>query len=302
MKNYFIVNPVAGRGNALELINQQIGKLSEEFKQDNEIILVHTTKPGEGTSICKEICEKSQNEEINIFACGGDGTCFEVLNGIIGYPNVNFGMLPVGSCNDFLKSFKGFDFLDIEKQINGIKKIKSFNDEYIVNVANFGFDARANADQIRLRPKFKTVKKAYNYALFKNIISPKLGDKVIIKVDGETVFDGKMLLCVVANAQFYGGGYNCAPLALVDDGIADLVIVKKVSVITFARLVKHYKAGKHLNNPRFEKIITFKRGRKIEIIPKDMLVACYDGETRESQHYNLEIVDKKIKFIIPSAN
>lgn len=304
MKNFFIINPIAGHGKAIEVVDQEIAKVSEAVKRENDFTIIHTHHPGDGTEICKEICEENKNEIINVFACGGDGTCFEVLNGIVGYNNVRFGMLPVGSCNDFLKTFNGYDFLNIENQLNGetidVDVIK-VNNEYIINVANFGFDARANADQLKFRKKFKSVKKAYNYALFRNIISPKLGDKVSVKVDGENVFEGKMLLSAVANAQYYGGGYKCAPLAKVNDGLVDVVLVKKVSIITFARLVKYYKAGVHLNNPKFEKYVLFKTGKKVEIKAKNMLVASYDGEVRESQLYNINVDDNKIKFIIPSA-
>lgn len=305
MKNYFIINPVAGQGKAIEIVEKQIEIVSEELKKDNEFIIIHTHHPGDGTEICKEICEENKDQVINVFACGGDGTCFEVLNGIIGYKNVRFGMLPVGSCNDFLKTFPGYDFLDIEKQLKGktidVDTVK-VNDEYIINVANFGFDARANDDQLKLRSKYKSVKTAYNMALVKNILSPKLGDSVEVTVDGKKVFEGKMLLSAVANAQYYGGGYKCAPIADVSDGLIDVVLVRKISVITFAKLVKFYKAGEHLNNKKFDKYVTFVRGKDIVINAKKDLTSSYDGEVRHSLNYHLEISDKKVKFILPSAN
>lgn len=305
MKNYFIINPVAGSGKAIEIVEKQIELVSDEIKKQNEFIIIHTHHSGEGTQICKEICEEHKDEIINIFACGGDGTCFEVLNGIIGYSNVRFGMLPVGSCNDFLKTFPVYDFLNIENQINGetidVDTIK-VNNEYIINVVNFGFDARANDDQLKLRSKYKTVKKAYNMALVKNILSPKLGDNVVINVDGKNIFEGKMLLSAAANAKFYGGGYQCAPFADVSDGLIDLVVVKKVSILTFARLIKFYKIGEHLKNKKFNKYVTFVKGKEIIINSKNDLTASYDGEVRHDYKYHIIISDQKIKFIIPSAN
>ncbi len=305
MKNYFIINPVAGSGKAIEIVEEQIELVSDEIKKENEFIIIHTHHSGDGTKICKEICEEHKDEIMNIFACGGDGTCFEVLNGIIGYKNVRFGMLPVGSCNDFLKTFPNYDFLNIENQIKGetidVDTIK-VNNEYIINVVNFGFDARANDDQLKLRSKFKSVKKAYNRALIKNILSPKLGDDVIISIDDKKVFEGKMLLSAVANARYYGGGYKCAPLAEVNDGLVDLVIVKKVSILTFARLVKYYKAGKHLNNKKFEKYVIYCKGKKINISSKNDLTASYDGEVRHNNNYIMQIDNQKIKFILPSTN
>lgn len=69
--------------------------------------------------------------------------------------------------------------------------------------------------------------KAYNYSLFKNIISPKLGDEVDVYVDGVLMFSGKMMLSTVANAKYYGGGFKCAPHAHYQDGLADILVVKK---------------------------------------------------------------------------
>lgn len=302
MKYYFIVNPIAGKHEGEKIIKDQLSLCNEYLNKPNNFEIILTTKQGEASNIVKKVCEENLEKEITIFACGGDGTCFEVLNGLVGYDNVRMGIVPVGSCNDFLKSFPDGDFLNISKQINSdysLFDIIKANNEYVLNVTNFGFDARANYDQIRYRSKFKTVKKAYNYALFKNIISPKLGDKVEIYADDKLIFNKKMLLSSVANAMYYGGGYKCAPLARCEDGLLEVCIVKKVSVLTFARLVKSYKLGLHIDNPKFKKFVTYVRAKKIRIDAEKELVGCFDGETRICKSFELEVIPKKIKFIIP---
>ena len=53
--------------------------------------------------------------------------------------------------------------------------------------------------------------------------------------------DGDVIdLC---NGVSYGGGFRAAPLARMDDGLLDLVLVKKVSRLRIARVVGMYKAG-----------------------------------------------------------
>ena len=167
-------------------------------------------------------------------------------------------------------------------------------------MCKFWFDARTNYDQIRYRHRFKTIKKAYNFSLFKNILSPKLGDEVDVYVDGNLIFSGKMMLSTVANAKYYGGGFKCAPHAEYQDGLADILVVKKVSIFTFARLVKFYKKGLHLDNERFNKLLTYRRGQIVDIIAKKALVGCLDGETRISKNFKVKIHKNKIKFIIPA--
>ena len=56
-------------------------------------------------------------EELRIFAAGGEGTAFEVLNGVVGFDNVSIGVIPCGSANDFLKYFGNKEeFFDIAKE------------------------------------------------------------------------------------------------------------------------------------------------------------------------------------------
>ena len=61
--------------------------------------------------------ETNPNLHVRIYSAGGDGTAFECANGVYGYNNVSFAILPTGSCNDFLKSFPDVDFGDLEKLV-----------------------------------------------------------------------------------------------------------------------------------------------------------------------------------------
>lgn len=302
MKHFFIINPVAGHGKGVEIVKEQVARLEQSLQEKHEFHYYITKKQYEATELVEQICQTYTKEIIRIFACGGDGTCFEVVNGLKDKPNVQMGIIPVGSCNDFLKSFPGFSFLDLAAQISGEAipvDLIHVNGEYALNVANFGFDARANYDQIRYRSRFKTIKRAYNYALIKNIFSPKLGDELTVTVDQQVLFQGKALLMTVANAMYYGGGYKCAPLSDYQDGLLDVMVVKKISPFTFIRLVKYYKKGEHLNHPRFAKFIAYQKGKQIQIDSKRDVVGCLDGETRINRHFELEVVVKGLNFILP---
>ena len=189
MKYYFILNPAAGNGEKGKQFLSAYEKLKALNKYD--INLYETVGVGDSTRFVAEICTKYPNEDIYIFSCGGDGTMNEVVTGVANYKNAILGIVPTGSCNDFLKSFPGYDFMDLEKQINGtpipcdLLKVDEF---YSLNVTNIGFDAKVNYDQIKLRAKFPNVKKAYNNAIIRNLLKP-LGDSVKVTVDNEVLFD-----------------------------------------------------------------------------------------------------------------
>lgn len=300
MKNYFIVNPIAGKKVGLEEIKKQIALLKEKYLNDEFFVYV-TKEAGDATTFAKKICLENK-EEFNLFACGGDGTCFEVVNGIVGFKQANLGIIPIGSCNDFLKTFPDYDFSSIEKQLDGktvLVDLIKVGKEYVLNVANFGFDAKVNYDQVNSPIRKKSVKKAYNRALFKNILAPNRAKYVEIYADDELVYQGKMLLITVANAKFYGGGYQCAPLASYDDGLLELFVIKNVSLLTFVRLVKYYKQGLHLTMAKFKKLYVYKQTKKVKIVSTNSLIGSLDGETRREKSYLLEILKQQIKFIIP---
>lgn len=299
MKSFFIYNPIAGSGNKTEIFYEKINELKNKYA---EIEVIETKNVGDATIITKRLIEEHENETINIFACGGDGTSCEVVNGLATARNVNFGIVPTGSCNDFLKNFENYDFMNLENQLNGeIKTIDCLkvNDYYCLNVCNIGFDAKVNYDQIQLRQKYHNVKKAYNKAIIKNLLK-KLGDEVRIIVDKKEVFNGKSLLMVFGNGEHYGGSFQPFKNTSLNDGICDMMVVKKVGIIRFASLLGRYKVGEVYNNPKIKVVKSFV-GKDIEINSPNILTVCIDGETIFTKHIHINIIPKTINFIIPKT-
>ena len=67
MKNFFIINKVAGTKQGEQIVKEQVEKLSSEQKAGNEFIFRVTSRPKEATEIAKSICDTYQNEEVNVF-------------------------------------------------------------------------------------------------------------------------------------------------------------------------------------------------------------------------------------------
>ena len=97
MKHLFIVNPAAGKaGNENELLDQ-----IQELDLDCEV--VHTQHQEEACEIARAAAQRG--EPLRIYACGGDGTLNEVINGAAGFDHVAVTNVPLGTGNDFLKIF-----------------------------------------------------------------------------------------------------------------------------------------------------------------------------------------------------
>jgi diacylglycerol kinase (ATP) len=123
-----------------------------------------------------------------------------------------------------------------------------------------------------------------------------------VRVDGELLNpDGNILLCTIANGQYVGGSFRCAPRSLDNDGLLEVCLVKPISVLTFVNLVKVYTEGTHLNDERFAKILEYRRGKKIEIDAPEGFIYSFDGELIRQNKFTVEVVPNAIRFAVPKG-
>lgn len=299
MKHIFIINPKAGKSDQTEKVKEAVKKeLSEE-----EVVFYVTEGPLAARDFVIRYCKEHPEEEKRFYSCGGDGTLNEVANGAIGFPNTEIACLPIGSGNDFVKNFgKIADFRNLPELIKGravaIDAIR-FNDHYLVNIFNLGLDADVCERMIRYkRLPLVSGKGAYILGLVVSFFS-KFTQKMRIFVDGEEFFSGEATLCAAANGVCYGGGFYCAPQAKTDDGLMDILVVKKVSRIKFLKFVKKFKEGRHLDVPELKEYIFFRRGKVVEIEAEKPINCCFDGEITKDERIKIEILPKMLKFVVP---
>ncbi len=294
MRDVFIINPAAGKADSTtELTNQ----IREVYGDDCKILI--TT--GEGDAGVKAKAEAETGDDVRIFACGGDGTSFEVLNGIVGYKNAAIGVIPIGSANDFIKYF-GFDskprFLDIKRQKNGtllpIDLIKA-GEYYCMNQCCAGLDAQV-ADMMKSFKRWPLVSgpMAYNFAVVKALLG-KLGINMKVITDGKVFKEGSVLFAVCANAPVYGGGYISAPRAVLNDGLLDCVTIDTVKKLQVPGLLPKYKAGKHEELD----VCTMGRCQSFEFEADREIPVSLDGEIIHTNKFSCEIIKNGINFVLP---
>ncbi len=297
MKHIFVINPLSGKK---DISNILIKELEQNYSSlDYEIYI--TKEMNDATRFVHEYATNN-NDELCFYACGGDGTLNEVVNGAVGFPHVRVGCYASGSGNDFIKVFADREFTNLDKIINGEEKLIDLikvNDRYVINMCNVGFDANVAANTIKFkRLPLMNGKRSYNLALFYSLLF-KMKSYCKIKLDDLDTYEGKILLTVSSNGICCGGSYYCCPNALVDDGLIDVVIVKSVGRIKFLRLVGKYKDGTYVNVPKYQSFVTTKKIKKVEITANKDLVYCLDGEILRSNHLNITIEQKVLKFNLP---
>lgn len=297
MKHIFIVNPAAGKGQAATRIIPQI---EAYFQVHPEIPFeIYVTKAkGDGRAYAESAAKTG--EPIRFYACGGDGTLYEVVNGAYKYPNVSVGILPLGSGNDFARIFGGSDkLLDIGAQVHaGTRKFDLIDAgaHVAINQCSMGLDAEVCAKQACFK-KLPGVggEFAYTMSLFYCLFR-RLNSEFKIIVDDEKVVEGKMLFALCANSRWYGGGYKGAPKAVPDDGKLDFILVRKtVGRLKLAGLVGKYKRGEHLSWDFTE----FVRGKKLQILSKNPAAVNVDGECEYVTESTFRILPAALDVIMP---
>ena len=303
VKYIFVVNPYAGKGNKIEKLKQSVTEACTSRGLD--FVVYMTTAIGDAERYVRQICEENREsgEVLRIFACGGDGTINECFNGAVDFENVELGVIPIGTGNDFVRNFGGAEvFLDIDVQLDSNTKridLIKYNDRYCVNMINVGFDCDVAARTSTLKKKSWIPSKfAYISGLLVEFVK-KTGTEFRCKVDGAEAEDRKLLLSLFANGGFCGGGFFAAPEAELYDGFLDFCFIRDISRLRFLSLVGYYKKGTHLTLEDCDELFDYGKCREVELFFDSPRRICVDGEIETVDHVHMQIVKQDISLVVP---
>ncbi len=255
---------------------------------------------GDGTRKVRIYNDLHPNEKVCFVACGGDRTIGEVVSGLVGFENKSMAIIKLGDTgNDFIKCFPDKDFQNADALLNGqVKEVDviKVNDSYALNVCDFGFDSVAGSVANEMFESGSA--KAYEWGIFSAILTARF-NRIKVIADGEKLGRHHMLLCAICNGQYLGSGYHCAPHALLDDGLMDVCYIKPLTLLGFLRLMPIYKRGEHLEHPHFKKKIVYRQVKHVDVISKEMVELCIDGEMLPGTKFSIDILPKAIKLVLP---
>ena len=303
IKHVFILNPAAGKGEKQQGLREQIERVCTERGVD--FLLHDTSGCGEATSFVEQMCRENPDRPLRFYACGGDGTLSETVNGAYAYANASVGVIPVGTGNDFVRNFEGNQaFMDIEAQLDGgvqVLDLFRYNNHYCVNMINIGFDCEVVKQTAKLkRNKLIPAGMAYIAGLAVTLIR-KPGVRATVQLDDGAPEKRCMLLTTVANGAWCGGGFYSNPLALQDDGVLDMLMIKNVSRVRFLSLVGAYKKGTFVHDPKARRVIDYAKCRKVCYTFDKLQSICVDGEVVEVKDLEICAVQNALRFVLPAG-
>lgn len=300
---HFILNPKSGKKKRDEKFENAIKTACQSRHLNYHIY--YTTRVGDATEYVASMVRISAERQ-RFICVGGDGTINEIVNSAPENPNVEFGVIPNGSGNDFARNFTNPElFRDIDAQLDGetvsLDLIKC-NNTYSVNMINIGFDCAVVREAGHLK-RWKLISPSVSYLFgVAVVLFKKYGTKMkLIFDDGEEI-EQELLLTAIANGQYCGGGFDAAPRALLNDGLIDICIVDKIPRLRFLRLVGYYKKGTYLENEAAMKIIRYRRVPHFRMEFESPLPICIDGEIMGAKSLEFTAVKNGFNFVIPKGS
>jgi YegS/Rv2252/BmrU family lipid kinase len=268
MSYFFIINPKSGK--QIENISERINTLFSGSKVNYEIAF--TTHKGHARELSRLAVI---NGFSNIVVAGGDGTIKEAAEPLVGKEQ-NLCILPCGSGNGLARVL--YIPLDIDEAIRGVLKwqprkidVCLANGKPFFCTAGIGFDAQV----AQLFNNREGKRGLFPYYFFAFRLFTKYKPPFIT-----TYFNGDKkefapLIMGVFNARGHGGGVKIAPDAYIDDGLFNIVVVRKTSFFKSLKAFRDLFNGKFL---RHKNIVSHYTSRALEVICPPQTVFHLDGE------------------------
>ena len=297
MTHLFIINPAAGSRNRTEDYREKIKAACGSRGLQYEIQI--SQAPGDCRRLARAAAETGN--EYRIYACGGDGTLNEVADGAAGFDNVSVTVFSGGSGNDFVKLFDDPKaFFDLERLLDGSEVTFDMircNDTRALNICSVGLDARIGTDVSRYKrlPLLHGFK-AYAASTVVNLCKG-ISEHYVVEIDGERI-DGEFTFVCACNGRFYGGGFNPVPEADPTDGLLDVLLVDKVSLLQVPGIIGKYKNGRYKELPH---LVRHYRTRGLKITCDKEVPVNVDGEALYAKEVAFSIAEEKLRFFYPGG-
>ena len=295
MKKYYLtVNPYGGGKKGPKILKDVLPL----FEQKNiELNIIETEYAGHNRDLANQL----NMDGYDGFCCiGGDGTLNEVINGLLTRKDrlkFPIGLITGGTGNSFMHDLDCLDPIEAANKIISDKRrfidVFSCNTDgetfYGFNILGWGIPTDANilADKLRwMGPQ------RYNFASIIEVLRHKKRFARVI-IDNNSI-GADFAFIIGCNTIHTGKGMRMAPLARLNDGLIDLIIVRKVSRFKLLKLFPKVFSGKHIGDPG----VDYRQVKQFKIMSEDKSQLNLDGEVLGSTPVEVKILPKEVEILI----
>ena len=275
MNLLLIFNPQAASGRASRLLP----KICAGLERFASIELVLTRHAGHAVNL---VADADLGAFAGVIAAGGDGTLFEVLNGLYRkepQERVALGMVPIGTGNAFVRDLglmpgnwqMGIDIIarNQPRKVD-VGRVQTRSETFhFLNIIGMGFavDAGRTAKKLKMLGK-----SAYTLATLWEIIKLK-SYPLHIEINGKNIRQDNVFV-EISNSRYTGTSFLIAPDAQIDDGLLDVTLLSALPRRRLLRLFPSIYSGRHV---QYKEVSTFQAQRISIHAPGGRLLAP-DGE------------------------
>jgi YegS/Rv2252/BmrU family lipid kinase len=301
---HIILNPHAGSGKGLR-DKEKIMRIVQQSQLNYGLSV--SEYPGHAIQIAKELAEQGCSHFI---VAGGDGTLNEVVNGFFNSSGkisdkIVIGMIPVGTGNDWIKTFGIPDDYQaamdiILKEITVIQDVGEIKykidhkeaKRYFVNIVGFGFDAMVATKANKLKEKGVSGFRIYIQSLLASYFTFQ-AQQTEITIDGRKI-DKNLFSASIGIGKYNGGGMMQVPEANPIRGIFHITLISKIGILGILKNLSGLYNGKFIRDRR---VSTF-TGKEVEIKAHVPLPGEADGESLGASSFNIRILPHQLKVIV----
>ncbi|MBI3474917.1 MAG: diacylglycerol kinase family lipid kinase [Acidobacteria bacterium] len=298
-----IVNPAAGGGKSRKLVGAALDRLRAGGLA---LETVETHAEGDATRIARDAYGRGYRK---FLAVGGDGTSYEVVNGL--FPDAlatssaeshipTLAFLPLGTGNSFLRDFgdQGVEHAMqalLARRSQACDVLRLTHREgvlYYINLLSVGFAADVNI--LRSRRFKNSGQMGYFASIFMGLAQLKRRP-FPVRVAGEKEFDRRSCLFLsFNNSKFTGGTMMIAPTAATDDGLIDFVRWGPIGRAGLVRNLSTLYDGTHVQHPLAES----KKTQRVEFDLDGPIDVMVDGEALTVHCEAIDVLPSVLQVVV----
>ncbi len=265
MNNTIVILNPAARGQRAQRLRASVEALT------GNAVLHSTSRAGHAETLAREAAAKGFER---IVAAGGDGTVNEVVNGIAG-SGATLGLLPLGTMNVFAAEL-GLPSSDLARCwqiIQGdetrLVDLPSANGQHFVQLAGVGLDAQVVQET---SSAFKRSFGPLSYIVSAAQIAAR--EPPLLRIESEHAVTEEGSFVLVGNGRLYGGPFPFFKQAVIDDGLLDVLVFKRLNYLQMIRYLQDVIFSSQITSPEVEYFQT----PALRVSSEDAVPVEIDGE------------------------
>ena len=249
------------------------------------------------------------NGETHFIVAGGDGTLNEIVNGIFNGKNsqcdqIVIGMLPVGTGNDWIRTFgipdhyqMAMDIILKGKTVVQDVGLVEYTDQeinvsrFFVNIAGFGFDAMVAMRANKLKNNGLSGLRVYIESFLWSYFNHKAGQTDVV-IDDEKL-SVNLFSASVGIGKFNGGGMMQVPDANPVNGSFHITIIRNLGIWGILQNFLKLYNGSFVRDYR----VSTHTGKQVQLSAEKPISGEVDGESMGNSSFSLKIIPHQLRVI-----